>query len=209
MNVDAVHYGSGSSHREYVKRARAVRHVVSKVNGERERTQHYDELQQGHDHLGRSDDVKEGIQMLLSHHPPSMYGHCLRLTFRGRSLYFCARCTGMYGGLAIGIVALLLLPITLEPSWLWFLVALAIGFSTVIDWMSQRLTPRKTTNFVRATTGFMSGLSLAIIFLLGDLFYMLIALAVMSASIGLTSMIEGRRRATLYSAAVTEASNDS
>jgi uncharacterized membrane protein len=138
-----------------------------------------------------------------------MYGHCLRLTFRGRSLYFCARCTGMYGGLAIGIVALLLLPITLEPTWLWFLVALAIGFSTVIDWMSQRLTPRKTTNFVRATTGFMSGLSLAIIFLLGDLFYMLIALAVMSASIGLTSMIEGRRRATLYSAAVTEASNDS
>jgi uncharacterized membrane protein len=182
---------------------------VPKVNAEKQQTQHYDELKQDNDRLGRSEDVKDGIHMLLSHHPPSLYGHCLRLTLRGRSLYFCARCTGIYGGLVIGVVAFLILPITLEPSWLWFLIAVAIGFSTVIDWMSQRLTPRKTTNFVRATTGFMSGLSLAIIFLLGDLFYMLIALAIMMASIGLTSMIEGRRRSTLYESAVAETEESS
>jgi hypothetical protein len=74
----------------------------------------------------------------------------------------------------------------------------ALGFTTVIDWMSQRLTPRKTTNMVRATTGFLSGLSLAIIFYLANLFYMLIALAVMSASIGITSLIEGKRRSSYY-----------
>jgi uncharacterized membrane protein len=172
---------------------------VPKVSGEQKQTQHYDEIDAESTHWGRSDDVKDGIHMLLSHHPPSMYGHCLRVRVGGRSVYLCARCTGIYGGLILGIAVLFFLNISLTPSWFWFLVALAIGFTTVIDWMSQRLTPRKTTNLVRAGTGFMSGLSLAIIFLLSDLFYMLIALVVMSASIGLTSLIEGRRRSS-YSA---------
>ena len=167
---------------------------MSKVNGDQEQAQHYDELEQGLGHWGRSDDVKDGIHMLLSHHPPSMYGHCLRVSIRGRSVYFCARCTGIYAGLLLGIVGFALLGISLQPSWLWFLIAVAFGFTTVIDWMSQRLTPRKTTNLVRASTGFFSGLALAIVFLLSDLFYMLVALLVMSASIGLTSLIEGRRR---------------
>jgi len=64
--------------------------------------------------------------------------------------------------------------------------------------MSQRLTPRKTTNFVRASTGFMSGLALAIIFYLGNLIYMLVALAVMSSSIGIVGLIENRRRTAYY-----------
>lgn len=167
---------------------------MSKVNGEQEQTQHYDELDQDLDSWGRSDDVKDGIHMLLSHHPPSLYGHCLRVSFRGRSVYFCARCTGIYGGLILGIAGIALLGVALQPTWLWFLISVALGFTTIIDWMSQRLTPRKTTNLVRASTGFMSGLALAIVFLLSDLFYMLVALIVMSASIGVTSLIEGRRR---------------
>jgi hypothetical protein len=64
--------------------------------------------------------------------------------------------------------------------------------------MSQRLTPRKTTNFVRASTGFMSGLALAIIFYLANLLYMLVALASMSASVGIVGLIENRRRSAFY-----------
>lgn len=180
---------------------------MSKVTEEQEQTQHYDELEVDPAQWGRSDDVKDGIHMLLSHHPPSMYGHCLRVSIRGKSLYLCARCTGIYGGLAIGIIALFALNIALEPSWLWFLIAVAIGFSTVIDWMSQRLTPRKTTNLVRASTGFLSGFSLAIIFLLSDLFYMLVVLVVMTVSIGLTSLIEGRRRSAFYTSSIDDSGN--
>jgi len=142
----------------------------------------------------RSNDWKEGVHMLLSHHPPSLYGHCLRVSFRGRSLYFCGRCTGIYGGLALGIILLALFRVNLTPEWFWFMFSVLLGFTTVVDWMSQRLTPRKTTNHIRAITGFGSGFGLAIIFLMGNLYYMLVALAVMSGSVGIVGLIENRRR---------------
>jgi len=142
---------------------------------------------------GRFQETKEALHMMISHHPPSMYGHCLRISFRGRSLYLCGRCTGIYGGMGLGLVALLLLHPTLQPDWLWFAIALVLGFSTVVDWMSQRLTPRKTTNIMRAATGFLSGLALAIVFYLGNLFYMLVTLSVMLVSVGGVGLIQSRR----------------
>lgn len=74
------------------------------------------------------------------------------------------------------------------------MLALALGFSTVADWMTQRLAPRKTRNLVRFSTGFLSGLGLAIVFLLANLLFMLITLAVMMASVGLVGMLENRLR---------------
>lgn len=142
----------------------------------------------------RSNDWKEGVHMLLSHHPPSLYGHCLRVSFRGKSLYFCGRCSGIYGGLGLGIILLLVFQVNLTPEWFWFMFAVLLGFTTVVDWMSQRLTPRKTTNHIRAITGFGSGFGLAIIFLMANLYYMLVALAVMAGSVGIVGLIENRRR---------------
>jgi uncharacterized membrane protein len=165
------------------------------VPEEQESALHDDEMNPEEIEWARSDDIKEGLHMMLSHHPPSLYGHCLRLSFRGHSLYFCGRCTGIYSGLAIGILFLFLFSIHLTPRWLWFLIAVAIGFATVVDWVSQRLTPRKTTNVMRAVTGFFSGLGLAIVFYLGDLVYMLVALVIMSVSVGMVGFIENRRRA--------------
>ena len=169
------------------------------MSSEAEREAHPDELQvDSLEEFDRTGDFREGVHMLLSHHPLSMYGHCLRVSFMGRSLYLCGRCSGIYGGLGLGLLFLLIFQVQLNPEWFWFFVAVALGFTTVIDWMSQRLTPRKTTNFARASTGFMSGLALAIIFYLGNLIYMLVALAVMSASIGLVGFIENRRRTSYY-----------
>lgn len=164
------------------------------MDEEQKTSLHEDEIDPATIEWRRSDDVKEGLHMLLSHHPPSLYGHCLRVSFMGRSIYLCGRCTGIYGGLAIGIIFIVLFNISLTPSWFWFLLSVIFGFSTVVDWMSQRLTPRKTTNHVRAITGFFSGFGLAIIFLLGDLFYMLVALAIMAGSVGVVGVIENRRR---------------
>jgi len=100
----------------------------------------------------------------------------------------------------LGLLFLFLFNIVLTPSWIWFLIAVALGFSTVVDWMSQRLTPRKTTNTIRAVTGFCSGIGLAIIFYLGNVLYMLVALAVMSVSIGLVGLVENRRRSASLAA---------
>ncbi|MHA1576635.1 MAG: DUF2085 domain-containing protein [Candidatus Thorarchaeota archaeon] len=161
---------------------------------QQQRAVHDDELDPESFEWSRSDDVKEGIHMLLSHHPPSLYGHCLRVSFRGRSLYFCGRCTGIYGGLGLGMLLILMFQIDLKPEWFWFFLSIALGFTTVVDWMSQRLTPRKTTNHIRTITGFCSGFGLAIIFLLGDLSFMLVTLAIMAGSIGIVGLIENRRR---------------
>lgn len=155
---------------------------------------HDDEVDPNDIEWARSDDIKEGLHMMISHHPPSLYGHCLRISIRSHSLYFCGRCTGIYGGLGIGLIVFFLFNMSLTPTWLWFLISVTLGFSTVVDWMSQRLTPRKTTNNIRALTGFCSGLGLAIVFYLGDLAYMLVALAIMSVSVGLVGLIENRRR---------------
>jgi uncharacterized membrane protein len=84
--------------------------------------------------------------------------------------------------------------VRLEPSWAWFFAAVAVGFATVVDWTTQRLTPRKTTVRVRALTGLMSGLSLAVIFVLADVLYMLVALGVMLGTIGIVSLLENRLR---------------
>ena len=173
-------------------------HCVIPVSSENEGSRHPDELVVDMDELDRAGDFREGVQMLLSHHPPSMFGHCLRVSFMGRSLYLCGRCSGIYAGLGGGLLFLFIFQIQLNPEWLWFFVAVALGYTTIIDWMSQRLTPRKTTNFTRAATGFMSGLALAIIFFLANLAYMLVALASMSASIGLVGLIENRRRSSYY-----------
>lgn len=164
------------------------------VTKKRDSLTHEDELEPDVLEWNRSSDIKEGIHMMISHHPPSLYGHCLRVTIAGRSLYLCGRCTGIYGGLGLGLLFLFIFNISLTPTWLWFLISVILGFSTVVDWMSQRLTPRKTTNIIRAGTGFGSGLGLAIIFFLGDLFFMLVALAIMSASVGIVGIIENRRR---------------
>jgi uncharacterized membrane protein len=175
---------------------------VFTLNGEDSRQQYYDEL--AIEDMQKSSDYSEGLQMLLSHHPPSMYGHCLRITIMGRSLYFCGRCSGIYGGLGLGLIVLFALRIPLSPDWFWFFVSVFLGYTTIVDWMSQRLTPRKTTNFIRATTGFMSGLALAIIFYLANLLYMLVALASMSASVGIVGLIENRRRSVFYREAEEE-----
>ncbi|MFW9918303.1 MAG: DUF2085 domain-containing protein [Candidatus Thorarchaeota archaeon] len=152
----------------------------------------------------KTDEMKEVLHTMISHHPPSMYSHCLRVSFFGRSLYFCSRCSGIYGGLGIGIIAILILGIQLEPGWLWFMIALALGFATVSDWMTQRLSPRKTRNLVRTFTGFLSGVGLAIVFLLADLLYMLLTLGVMVASVGLVGLLENRIKAASFDTVTPE-----
>jgi len=187
--------------REVLRRYFDYRQVLT-LTGDEVRQRHYDELTI--EDMPSTSDYSEGLHMLLSHHPPSMYGHCLRVTVLGRSLYFCGRCSGIYGGLGLGLIFLFMFRIQLQPDWFWFFLSVAMGYTTIVDWMSQRLTPRKTTNFVRASTGFMSGLALAIIFYLANLLYMLVALASMSASVGIVGIIENRRRSSFYKEAEQE-----
>lgn len=157
-------------------------------------SEHPDELALEATPPGRRRVIAESVYVMLSHHPPALHGHCLRLTLRGHSLYLCGRCTGIYGGLIVGLAIILFGGLSLEPAWLWYSVAVTIGLATVIDWMTQRLTPRKTTVRLRFLTGFASGIGLAIIFLIRDVLYVMVALVVMMASVGLVSLAENRMK---------------
>jgi uncharacterized membrane protein len=157
-----------------------------------------DELEPEAYSWSRSDEIKETLHTLVSHHPPSLYSHCLRVSILGRSIYFCSRCSGIYGGMGLGLAGIFLLQITLEPKWLWFMLALIFGFSTVTDWMTQRIAPRKTRNSVRFLTGLMAGLGLAIVFLLADLLYMLLTLGIMIASVGIVGILENRLKSASH-----------
>lgn len=95
--------------------------------------------------------------------------------------------------MGLGILTILFGHISLEPSWLWFLLAVALGLTTVIEWMTQRMTPRKTTLHLRFVSGLMSGIGLAIVFMLSNMFYMLVTLAIMGVSIGTVSLFEARK----------------
>lgn len=92
--------------------------------------------------------------------------------------------------MGLGLLFLIFSGFRLSPSWLWFLIAVGFGLFTVIDWMTQRMTPRKTTLHIRFLTGFVSGLGLAIVFMLQNLFYMLVTLAIMAVSVGTVSLYE-------------------
>ncbi len=72
------------------------------------------------------------------------------------------------------------------------MIALILGFSTVTDWMTQRIAPRKTRNSVRFITGLMAGIGLSIVFLLADLLYMLLTLGIMVGSVGIVGILENR-----------------
>jgi uncharacterized membrane protein len=167
---------------------------VAQVENDHEELSRPDELLVNHTPWTRKDEIKESIHVMFSHHPPSLFGHCLRVSFRGHSIYFCSRCSGIYGGLFIGVIVFFFWRLPMELSWLWFLIALGLGLSTIIEWSTQRLTPRKTKNLLRVSTGFLSGLGLAIVFWLGNVYYMLVALILMAASVGGVGFIENRRR---------------
>lgn len=108
----------------------------------------------------------------------------------------------------MGILSIILLQVPLEPSWAWFILAVAMGLATVVDWTSQRLTPRKTTVQVRFWTGLFSGFGLAIIFMLRNLFFMLIALVGMTVSVGVVSLVENRRNQQAIEVAREESTSE-
>ena len=93
------------------------------------------------------------FSLLLSHHPPAQYTRTLRLSFRGRKVRICARCTGELLGLLITIAVYRYL--SLLPVWLITIVAAVFPLAAIIDWSTQANEMRESTNVLRLVTGAM------------------------------------------------------
>ena len=56
-----------------------------------------------------AEEFREGVaetrRYLLSHHEPEEFDRCYAPSVRGRRVHLCARCCGVYPGIAAGLLA--------------------------------------------------------------------------------------------------------
>jgi uncharacterized membrane protein len=92
---------------------------------------------------------------LLAHHPPAEFDRCHALAVGDRRVHVCARCSGVYPGIAVG--ATLALAGMLPALWPWLV---AVGPApALVDWAATTLGERVGTNGVRTVTGALLGLA--------------------------------------------------
>jgi uncharacterized membrane protein len=98
--------------------------------------------------------LAETRRYLLSHHEPSAYHRCHTLKIQGRSVPLCARCSGIYPGIAVGIglfVTGILMSVHLA------LVAL-LPLPALVDWSLTHFRPPDGSNVIRTATGVLLGI---------------------------------------------------
>lgn len=99
------------------------------------------------------DEFKSGLAemrpYLLSHHEPDEYYRCYRVRVGGRTVHLCGRCSGLYPGIAAGV---LLFVGGVAADYHLALIATLPAFA-LVDWASTTFTARRGWNPVRTLTG--------------------------------------------------------
>ena len=101
----------------------------------------------------RAREVRAGLartrRYLLAHHEPGEWDRCHTIRLPGTPVRLCARCSGVYPGIAGGVA--LALSGTATGLWPW-LVALG-PLPALVDWAATTLGGREGSNAVRTLTG--------------------------------------------------------
>jgi uncharacterized membrane protein len=106
----------------------------------------------------RRSEVRSGLtetrQYLLSHHEPEEWNRCYAVGIPGRKrpLRLCARCSGIYPGIALGVALVAVGALPVVP----LLVAVLPAFA-LLDWTRSQFTARQGHNAVRTVTGLALG----------------------------------------------------
>jgi len=132
----------------------------------------------------KNEDEPSLIFFLLSHHRPEKLHRTIHIRIRGKNLYLCARCTGIYLG-AISIFLASLLGFDL-PLWLYPLLLTVLPAPAMVDWITQSCKLRESRNIMRIGTGFLLGTGWGLFFLLlvrGMLYLFLVGLMILCAYI--------------------------
>jgi len=102
-------------------------------------------------------ELKKGLaetqRYLLSHHEPSGYHRCYALQIRGRTVRLCARCSGVYPGIAVGLG----LFVTSVLSAVHLLLIAVLPVPALVDWTVTHFRPVDGWNSIRTLTGFLLG----------------------------------------------------
>jgi len=92
---------------------------------------------------------------MLSHHPPAMFDRCYKVG----SVHICARCMGIYPGLALGVAVFFWLPPF--PDWLDWIILLVLPVPALLDWAAYWVWSEPGTNTRRTLTGALLGIAAA------------------------------------------------
>lgn len=106
---------------------------------------------------------------LLSHHEPHEHHRCYAPSVGGRRVRLCARCLGVYPGIAVGLLAAL----AAWPLPTGLVAVAALPLPALVDWAATAFTDRRGRNPVRTATGaalgYAYGVGLVALFVDGDL----------------------------------------
>jgi len=97
--------------------------------------------------------LRETRRYLLSHHEPAEHYRCYRVGVRGREVRLCARCSGVYPGIGLGLATFLLT--AFDPLHLALVVGLPVP--ALVDWAATSFGDRRGANPVRTATGGLLG----------------------------------------------------
>ena len=103
--------------------------------------------------------LAETRKYLLSHHEPAHYDRCYAVPFRGRRVRLCARCTGIYPGIVLGVAAAGFSDV--GTTALLFAIAVLPAFA-LVDWARTAFTPATGSNPVRTVSGALLGIGYGI-----------------------------------------------
>jgi len=102
-------------------------------------------------------------EFLIAHHLPNRYSRTLSIRLRARSYHFCARCSGEVVGFVTTVVALGLISSAhlalLSP--IGVLVLAVLPLVAWVDWISQTVGRRESSNRLRFVSGVLVGVSIA------------------------------------------------
>jgi len=127
------------------------------------------------------------------------FEHTFRISIRGRDHYFCARCTGIYSA----FFSFLLVGIILGYSVLQYridgyfslLMSIILVLPLLIDWGTQKLLLRESTNPIRFITGFIFGIGFWFVQFTVFIFpWELLAMGLYSLAMYIITLIGRKRR---------------
>jgi uncharacterized membrane protein len=90
---------------------------------------------------------------LLSHHGPDEQYRCYAPVVFGRRVRLCARCFGIYPGIALGVLVALLGPTVLGS----LAVVAFLPIPALLDWAATTFIDRRGYNVIRTTSGGLLG----------------------------------------------------
>jgi uncharacterized membrane protein len=100
--------------------------------------------------------------LLTAHHPPDQLHRTFHVRVGQRSLYLCTRCLGQWLGFLLSIAWALVLMNGESSPVVDLLILALLPLPVALDWSTQTLGYRESSNLVRIITGFLYGVALGL-----------------------------------------------